>query len=121
VVRPTGVAQLTQFRGKLRSRFFPLLRCWVARRWLGPAASAFIAGGAVVRGVILRDSSTWTIPIRQSDRVRVKNIRAQADPLRVELKGFDETHAVEKVVFEDVEAKPSSAALLGCQRASIRG
>ena len=29
----------------------------------------------VVEGVILRDSSTWTIPIRQSDRVTVRNVK----------------------------------------------
>ncbi len=34
--------------------------------------------------------------------VTFKNIRAQSDPLRVELKGFDGAHAVENVVFEDV-------------------
>jgi hypothetical protein len=34
--------------------------------------------------------------------VTFKNIRAQAAPLRVELKGFDATHVVQKVVFEDV-------------------
>ena len=28
-----------------------------------------------IEGVILRDSSTWTIPIRQSDRVAVKNVK----------------------------------------------
>jgi hypothetical protein len=28
-----------------------------------------------IEGVILRDSSTWTIPIRQSDRVRVSNVK----------------------------------------------
>ena len=28
-----------------------------------------------IEGVILRDSSTWTIPIRQSDRVGVKNVK----------------------------------------------
>jgi hypothetical protein len=28
-----------------------------------------------VEGVILRDSSTWTLPIRQSDRVTVKNVK----------------------------------------------
>ena len=28
-----------------------------------------------IEGVILRDSSTWTIPIRQSDRVTVKNVK----------------------------------------------
>jgi hypothetical protein len=46
------------------------------------------------------------------DRVLFKNIRAQADPLRVELKGFDETHAVEGVVFDNVtvNGKPLTAA-----------
>jgi len=34
--------------------------------------------------------------------VLFRNIRAQADPVGVELQGFDETHAVENVVFEDV-------------------
>jgi hypothetical protein len=28
-----------------------------------------------IEGVILRDSSTWTVPIRQSDRVSVKNVK----------------------------------------------
>jgi hypothetical protein len=28
-----------------------------------------------LEGVILRDSSTWTIPIRQSDRVQVRNVK----------------------------------------------
>jgi len=28
-----------------------------------------------IEGVILRDSSTWTIPIRQSDRVTVRNVK----------------------------------------------
>lgn len=28
-----------------------------------------------IEGVILRDSSTWTIPIRQSDRVQVRNVK----------------------------------------------
>jgi len=42
------------------------------------------------------------------DGVIFKNIRAKADPLRVELKGFDETHTVENVLFEDmvVNGKP---------------
>jgi hypothetical protein len=34
--------------------------------------------------------------------VTFKNIRAAADPLRLELKGFDAAHAVENVVFQDV-------------------
>lgn len=29
----------------------------------------------VVEGVIVRDSSTWTIPIRQSDRVTIRNVK----------------------------------------------
>jgi polygalacturonase len=29
----------------------------------------------VLEGVVLRDSSTWNIPIRQSDRVTVKNVK----------------------------------------------
>jgi hypothetical protein len=29
----------------------------------------------LVEGIILRDSSTWNIPIRQSERVRVKNVK----------------------------------------------
>lgn len=45
------------------------------------------------------------------DGVIFKNIRAKADPLRVELKGFDETHTVENVLFEDVmvNGKPLAA------------
>ena len=34
--------------------------------------------------------------------VTFKNIQATADPLRVELKGYDEGHAVSGVRFEDV-------------------
>jgi len=34
--------------------------------------------------------------------VTFRSIRAKADPLRIELKGFDETHAVERIAFEDV-------------------
>ncbi len=46
------------------------------------------------------------------ERVSFKNIRAGAEPLRVELKGFDETHAVEEVLFEDVvvNGRPLAAA-----------
>ena len=36
------------------------------------------------------------------DGVTFQNIRATAKPLRVELKGYDETHLVENVVFRDV-------------------
>jgi hypothetical protein len=38
----------------------------------------------------------------QIDGVTFQNIRATAKPLRVELKGFDETHLVENVLFRDV-------------------
>ena len=42
--------------------------------------------------------------------VTFKNIRAVADPLRVDLKGFDDTHRVENVRFENVvvNGKPLS-------------
>ncbi len=46
----------------------------------------------------------WT---RDAERGRIegvvfKDIQAAAEPLRVELKGFDEGHAVERIVFENV-------------------
>ena len=49
-------------------------------------------------------SFVWT---RDSERghiqgVTFKNIRAVADPLRIELNGFDEAHAVTDVAFQDV-------------------
>ena len=50
------------------------------------------------------DKAFWTRDAERGhiDGVHFKNIRAKADPLRVEFKGFDETHAVENVVLEDV-------------------
>jgi hypothetical protein len=50
------------------------------------------------------DKAFWTRDTERGhiDGVQFKRIAAKADPLRVELKGFDETHAVENVVFEDV-------------------
>jgi len=46
------------------------------------------------------------------NQVAFKNIRATANPLRIELKGFDETHAVENVLFQDmvVNGQPLRAA-----------
>lgn len=46
------------------------------------------------------------------DDVTFKNITAAAQPLAVELKGFDDTHAVENVVFQNVvvNGQPLSAA-----------
>lgn len=48
----------------------------------------------------------------QIDDVLFKDIRAMADPVRIELLGFDDTHAVENVVFDDlvVNGKPLAAA-----------
>jgi hypothetical protein len=45
------------------------------------------------------------------DGVVFEDIRASANPLRVELQGYDEAHAVEDVRFEDVvvNGKPLSA------------
>jgi hypothetical protein len=50
-------------------------------------------------------SFVWT---RDTERghiqgVTFKNIRAVANPLRIELTGFDEAHAVSDVVFQDVQ------------------
>jgi hypothetical protein len=50
------------------------------------------------------DKAVWTRDAERGhiDGVSFKNVRATANPLRVEFKGFDETHAVENVVLEDV-------------------
>jgi hypothetical protein len=50
------------------------------------------------------DKASWT---RDTDRGHIdgvvfRNVRATANPLRIELKGFDETHAVENVSFQNV-------------------
>jgi hypothetical protein len=50
------------------------------------------------------DKAVWTRDQERGhiDGVAFKNIRAVAEPLRVELKGFDDTHGVENVSFQDV-------------------
>jgi len=50
------------------------------------------------------DKAFWSRDTERGhiDGVTFNNIRAKADPLRVEFKGFDATHAVENVVLEDV-------------------
>ena len=50
------------------------------------------------------DKAFWTKDAERGhiDGVQFKDIRATADPVRVELKGFDETHTVENVRFENV-------------------
>ncbi|HEY5911470.1 MAG TPA: glycosyl hydrolase family 28 protein [Verrucomicrobiae bacterium] len=50
------------------------------------------------------DKAFWTRDTERGhiDSVRFKNIRAAAAPLCVELHGFDETHAVENVLMENV-------------------
>jgi hypothetical protein len=60
------------------------------------------------------DKAFWTRDTERGhiDGVAFKNIRAAANPLRVELHGFDEAHAVENVIFEGVvvNGKPLSPA-----------
>jgi hypothetical protein len=60
------------------------------------------------------DKAFWTRDNERGhiDGVVFKNIQAVANPLRVELHGFDATHAVENVSFENVvvNGKPLSAA-----------
>lgn len=50
------------------------------------------------------DSAFWSRDAERGhiDGVLFKHIRAQAEPVRIEFKGFDATHAVENVVLEDV-------------------
>jgi hypothetical protein len=50
------------------------------------------------------DKASWSRDNERGhiDGVSFKNIRAQAEPLRVEFKGFDATHVVENVVLENV-------------------
>lgn len=50
------------------------------------------------------DKAVWTRDAERGhiDGVLFKNIRAVANPLRVELKGFDEAHTIENVRFENV-------------------
>jgi hypothetical protein len=49
-------------------------------------------------------SAVWTKDSERGhiERVLFKNVQANANPLRIELKGFDATHAVEGIAFEDV-------------------
>jgi len=49
-------------------------------------------------------TAVWTRDDQRGhiEGVTFRNIRATANPLRIELKGFDETHVVEQVGFEDV-------------------
>ncbi len=58
----------------------------------------------------------------QIENIVFKNIRAQANPVRIELKGFDETHAIENVVFQDVvvNGKPIQPASVSTN-AFVRG
>ena len=69
------------------------------------------------RAVWTRDDARGHI-----DGVTFQNIQATAHPLSVELKGFDETHAVENVVFQNVvvNGQPLSAAQLKTN-AFVRG
>ena len=50
------------------------------------------------------DKAFWTRDTERGhiDGVTFKNIRAKAEPLHVEIKGFDATHAVENVVLENL-------------------
>ena len=50
------------------------------------------------------DKAFWSRDAERGhiDGVRFRNIRAQADPPRIEFKGFDATHRVEHIVLEDV-------------------
>jgi hypothetical protein len=50
------------------------------------------------------DKAVWTRDNERGhiDGVVFKDIAAKADPLRVELKGFDEAHVIKDVRFENV-------------------
>ena len=50
------------------------------------------------------DKASWTRDVERGhiDGVVFQNIQAIAQPLRVELKGFDDTHAIENVSFQSV-------------------
>jgi hypothetical protein len=50
------------------------------------------------------DKASWTRDTERGhiDGVVFRNVRATANPLHIELKGFDETHAVENVLFQNV-------------------
>ena len=90
VIRPEEPFQVSSYSG---------LRTYVSTFVLGGANIPFRGGGIVdgsrcttharnlvqvqgkdisLEGVILRDSSTWTIPVRRSERVTVKNLKCWA-------------------------------------------
>ena len=60
------------------------------------------------------DKASWTRDVERGHITGVvfQNIRANAQPLRVELKGFDDTHAIENVSFQSVvvNGKPLTSA-----------
>jgi hypothetical protein len=60
------------------------------------------------------DQAVWTRDTARGhiDGVQFKGIKATANPLRVELKGYDAAHAIENVEFEDVvvNGRPLAAA-----------
>jgi hypothetical protein len=60
------------------------------------------------------DKAVWTRDSERGhiDQVTFNNVRAQAAPLRVELKGFDSDHTIENILFKNVvvNGKPLAAA-----------